>query len=73
MKQITTGINVRAKTSIGITGENNTFNEEKNVCSLNSLRGDINQSFIAKFHTRSKSQRSRKRYTSRKVLSVRSK
>ena len=73
IKQITKDISVRAKTSIGITGENNTFNDERNICSLNSLRGDINKSFIAKFHTRSKSQRSRKRYTSRKVSSVRSK
>lgn len=67
MRQITNGINVRAKTSIGITGENNIADEEKNVCSLKSLRGDINKSFISKFHTRSKSQRSRK------VSSVRSK
>jgi hypothetical protein len=72
MRQITKGVNIRAKTSIGITGENNTFDEQKNVCSLKSLRGDINQSFISKFHTRSKSQRNRKRYTSRKVSSVRS-
>lgn len=73
MRQITTGVNIRAKTSIGITGENNIADEEKNVCSLKSLRGDINKSFISKFHNRSKSQRSRKRYTSRKVSSVRSK
>lgn len=73
IRQITKGINVRAKTSIGITGENSPFNDERNICSLNSLRGDINKSFIAKFHNRTKSQRSRKRYTSRKVSSVRSK
>ena len=72
MRQITKGINVRAKTSIGITGENSSLNDERNICSLNSLRGDINQSFIAKFHTRSKSQRSRKHHKSRKVSSVRS-
>jgi hypothetical protein len=73
MRQITKGVNIRAKTSIGITGENSPFNDERNICSLNSLRGDINKSFIAKFHNRSKSRRNRKRYTSRKVSSVRSK
>lgn len=72
MRQITTGINVRAKTSIGITGENSSLNDERNICSLNSLRGDINQSFIAKFHTRPKSQRIRKHHKPRKVSSVRS-
>lgn len=73
MRQITNGISVRAKTSIGITGENSPFNDERNICSLNSLRGDINKSFIAKFHTRTKSQRSKKHHKSRKVSSVRSK
>ena len=67
MCQITKGVNIRAKTSIGITGENSPFNDEKNICSLKSLRGDINKSFIAKFHTRSKSQRSRKNHNARKV------
>lgn len=73
MRQITNGISIRAKTSIGITGENSPFNDERNICSLKSLRGDINKSFISKFHTRSKSRRNRKRYTSRKVSSIRSK
>ena len=67
MRQIMKGVNIRAKTSIGITGENNMADEDKNICSLKSLRGDINKTFIAKFHTRSKSRRNRK------VSSVRSK